>query len=168
VNVIIRPEENRDRESVWNVHRAAFETEAEANLVDVVVAPYGVVSLVAVCDNTIVGHVLFINLPIITDVGAVQALLLTSIAVLPSHQRRGIGSKLAEEGLVECRKLGQTIVMVLGHPEFFPRFGFSAALAERLKSPFPGKAWMAKELVPGALEGVVGRVADLTPFGQFA
>lgn len=164
----IRLEEDLDREAVWNVYRVAFQTEAEANLVNVAVTGgYGILSLVAVCDNQVVGHALFIRLPIITENEAIQAILLTSIAVLPSHQRRGIGSTLVEEGLAECRKMGCKIVMVLGHPKFFSRFGFSAELARRLESPYSGQAWMAIELVPGALEGVVGRIDHLTLFGQF-
>jgi putative acetyltransferase len=89
------------------------------------------------------------------------------MAVLPDFQRRGIGSKLVEAGLEACRKQGHKIVVVLGHPDFYPRFGFSAELAQPLKSPFGGgEAWMAMELVPGALEGVVGRVEYPPPFGS--
>ena len=167
--IVIRPETEQDRQAVWNVYRTAFETEAEANLVDVaVVGGYVVVSLVAVFDGQIVGHILFIKLPIITNVGAVQALSLAPMAVLPRYQRRGIGSKLVEAGLEACREKGHKIILVLGHPEFYPRFGFSAELARLLESPFGGEeAWMAMELAPGALAGVEGRVEYPPPFGMF-
>ena len=122
-------------------------------------------SLVAEEGGRVVGHILFSDLPIVTADGTVEALALAPLAVLPSHQRRGIGSLLVREGLRACREAGHRIVVVLGHPEFYPRFGFSAELAERLKSPFSGPAFMAAELVPGALEGVEGEVRYPPPFG---
>jgi len=165
--IVIRPETEQDRQAVWNVNRAAFDSDTEADLVDALRdGGYVEVSLVAECDDEIVGHILFSRLPIITKVGTVQALSLAPMAVLPSHQRRGIGSKLVEEGLAACRQQGHKIVVVVGHPEFYPRFGFSAELARPLGSPFGGgEAWMAMELVPGALLGVVGRVKYPPPFG---
>jgi putative acetyltransferase len=104
-------------------------------------------------------------LPILTDRGATPALALAPMAVLPAHQRRGIGSALVRRGLEICREQGARIVVVVGHPEFYPRFGFSAELARPLKSPFSGEIWMAAELIPAALEGVTGKVAYPPPFG---
>src|SRR5205807_1121913 len=93
------------------------------------------------------------------ETGVIEALALAPMAVRPSHQRRGIGTKLVEDGLRACREAGHKIVVVLGHPPFYRRFGFSASLAVPLSSPFSGGgSWMAVELVPGALAGVVGRV----------
>jgi putative acetyltransferase len=90
------------------------------------------------------------------------------MAVLPEFQRKGIGSALVRGGLEVCRAKGHGIVVVLCHPDFYPRFGFSSKLAERLDSPYGGgPSHMATELVPGALEGVVGRVAYSPPFGEF-
>ena len=87
------------------------------------------------------------------------------MAVLPSYQRQGIGSRLVEAGLEVCREKGCKIVVVLGHTEFYPRFGFTAELAQSLKSPFGGSdAWMSMELVSGALTGVEGRVEYPPPF----
>lgn len=106
---------------------------------------------------------------IATKAGTVDALSLAPMAVLPSHQRQGIGSRLVEAALEACREAGHRIVVVLGHPEFYPRFGFSAGLARPLESPFGGgEAWMALELVPGALGGVEGRVEFSLPFRAFA
>ncbi len=94
-----------------------------------------------------------------------DALSLAPMAVLPSHQRQGIGSRLVEAGLEACREKSCNIIVVLGHTEFYPRFGFSAELAQPLKSPFGGgDAWMAMELVPGVLAGVEGRVQYPAPF----
>jgi putative acetyltransferase len=122
--------------------------------------------MVAEVDGQVVGHILFSGLPIMTVVGIVEALSLAPMAVIPLRQGRGIGSMLVMEGLRACTEAGHRIVIVLGHPEFYPRFGFSAKLAaERLKSPFSGPAFMAVELVPGALEGVDGEVRYPPPFG---
>ena len=71
---------------------------------------------------------------------------------------------LVREGLRTCVEAGHRIVVVLGHPEFYSRFGFSAKLARRLKSPYSGPAFMALELVSGALEGVEGEVQYPPPF----
>src|SRR5947199_8417908 len=88
------------------------------------------------------------------------------MAVLPEQKRKGFGSALVREGLEVCRDQGHRIVVVLGHPDFYPRFGVSATLAEPLSSPFGGReAWMALELVPGALTGVTGWVRYPPPFG---
>jgi putative acetyltransferase len=91
---------------------------------------------------------------------------LAPLAVVPSHQRRGIGSLLVGEGLRACAEAGHRIVVVVGHPDFYPRFGFSAKLAERLKSPCSGPAFMTMELVAGALEDVEGEVRYPPPFGD--
>lgn len=133
------------------------------------IGPRGFVrlSLVAEVGGQIVGHILFSAVTIHTETGVIEALALAPMAVLPMHQRRGIGSKLVEEGLRACRDAGHKIVLVLGHPAFYPRFGFSAKLAEPLSSPFGGgEAWMAVELVPGALAGVAGRVEWPGPFSS--
>jgi putative acetyltransferase len=74
-----------------------------------------------------------------------------SIFVIKPYQRQGIGSRLIREGLRICADAGHRIVVVLGHADYYPRFGFSARLAERLKAPFSGPAFMALELVAGAL-----------------
>ena len=121
--------------------------------------------MVAEVEGRVVGHILFGELPIVTTEGPVGALSLAPVAVLPAHQGRGYGSALVREGLRSCLDAGHRIVVVLGHPEFYPRFGFSAKLAGPLRSPFPGPAFMALELAPGALEGVEGEVRYPPPFG---
>lgn len=167
MSVAIRREAKHDRAAIWNVNRAAFEGEAEADLVDALRdGGFSEVSLVAEVDGEIIGHILFSRVVIVTKAGTVDALSLAPMAVLPSHQRRGVGSRLVEAGLEVCREADHRIVVVLGHPEFYPRFGFSAELARRLESPFGGgEAWMALELVPGALERIEGRVEYSPPFG---
>lgn len=161
-----RPESPTDHEAIRQVNRLAFGQDEEARLVDALRdGGYVQVSLVAERDEQIVGHVLFSDLPIITDSGTVPALALAPMAVVPKFQRQGIGSELVRRGLNVCREQGHRIVIVLGHPEFYPRFGFSSDLARPLQSPFSGEAWMATELVPRALDGVAGRVEYPPPFG---
>jgi len=152
MSTVVRRETPEDRQAVWHVNRAAFETTDEANLVDALRdGGYVEVSLVAEVGGEIVGHILFSRVTIVTTVGTVDALSLAPMAVLPEHQRQGIGSKLVESGLETCRQGGHRIVVVLGHPDFYPRFGFSAETARPIESPFEGgEAWMAMELEPGA------------------
>jgi putative acetyltransferase len=80
------------------------------------------------------------------------------LAVLPEFQRQGIGSELVRRGLETCRERSKGIVLVLGDPTLYTRFGFSVESARWLQSPYSGDHWMALELVPGAVEGVRGVV----------
>jgi len=91
-----------------------------------------VVALVAVENDEIVGHILFSDLLIEAEQAVLHAVSLAPMAVLPDHQRRGIGSALVRQGLAICRERGKSIVVVLGHPAYYPRFGFSAELAQNL------------------------------------
>jgi putative acetyltransferase len=162
----VRPERPEDRDGIREVHRLAFGQEDEARLVDALRAGgYSRLSLVAAADSRAVGHLLFSDLPLVTAQGIVSALALAPLAVVPSHQRQGIGTRLVREGLQACAAAGHRIVVVLGHPAYYPRFGFSARLAEPLRAPFAGPAFMALELVPGALAGVAGQVRYPPPFG---
>jgi putative acetyltransferase len=164
-DVVIREETPADHPAVREVNRRAFGQDDEANLVDALRAgQYTRLSLVAERDG-IVGHLLFSRLPIETVVGTIEALALAPVAVLPERQRQGVGSQLIRQGIAMCRERGYRIVVVLGHADYYPRFGFSAALAERLRSPFTGPHFMALELVPGALVGVEGDVRYPPPFG---
>jgi putative acetyltransferase len=166
---IIRPETPADLESIRHVNCLAFGQDAEARLVDALrEGGYVRASLVAEEVGQVVGHILFSELPIISEKGTTRALALAPMAVLPESQRQGIGSALVRKGLEYCRDQGHRIVMVLGHPNFYPRFGFSAKLAESISSPFGGgEAWMGLELVAGALSGEVGRAEYPSPFSAF-
>jgi putative acetyltransferase len=167
MNIPVRPEAATDHESIRHVNRLAFDQDDEARLVDALrEGAYVRVSLVAEQAGQVVGHILFSDLPIITEGGTVPAVALAPMAVLPDFQNRGIGSALVRRGLEDCQEQGHRIVVVVGHPRFYPRFGFTSKLAACLASPFSGKeAFMAVELVPGALDGVKGRVQYPPPFG---
>ena len=147
----IRAESMADATAVRHVNELAFGQPDEADLVDRLRRTGHVVaSLVAEIEHTLVGHILFSRLPI--DAGrSIHGAALAPVAVLPRWQRQGIGSALIRAGLHACRAAGIEAVIVLGHPGYYPRFGFSAALAERLRAPFAGPAFMALELVPDAL-----------------
>jgi putative acetyltransferase len=164
---MIRLETAADRAAIFEVNRLAFGQDGEATLVDALRdGGYVCASLVAECGGQVVGHILFSDMAIITETGALAALALAPMAVLPEFQNRGIGSAMVRRGLEHCREQGHRIVTVLGHPNFYPRFGFSAKLAESIASPFgAGDSWMALELVAGSLRGVVGRVEYAPPFG---
>jgi putative acetyltransferase len=162
---IIRPETAADHAAIREMNRLAFGGEGEARLVDALRdGGYARISLVAEVDGRVVGHILFSVLTIATRQGEIEALSLAPMAVVPSHQRRGIGSSLVREGLRACREAGHRIAIVLGSPEFYPRFGFSAELAEPLRSSYSGPAFMAVELVPDALKGIEGEVRYPPPF----
>jgi putative acetyltransferase len=169
IEVRIRPETAGDEGAIRDVNRRAFEGEAEAGLVDALRARNDVrASLVAEEAGRVVGHILFSDLSIVTAHETVAALALAPMAVTPERQRLGIGSALVREGLRVCREQGHRIVVVLGHPEFYPRFGFAPERAVRLRSPYAGPAFMALELVPGALEGVEGEVRYAAPFDDLS
>jgi len=166
---LIREEIPDDRAAVAELNRMAFGGDCEAQLLGRLRSDgLVIVSLVALQDDEIVGHVMFSELVIESESGVIQAASLAPMAVTPKRQRRGIGSALVRRGLEICREHGQSIVVVVGHPEYYPRFGFSAELARNLHGPFSGKAWMALELVSGSLAGVRGTVRYPEAFGIVA
>ena len=158
----VRLEGHTDVDAIRTVNREAFGGEAEVELVDALRANGdAAVSLVAETDTGLVGHILFSRLPVHAPGTEVAAVALAPMSVLPEWQRRGVGSALVRTGLDRCRNAGFEAVVVLGHPAYYPRFGFSTDLAEQLQAPFSGPAFMALELVPGALrDGGVVRYPD--------
>jgi putative acetyltransferase len=166
----IRPERPDDAGAIRAVHVAAFGQPAEADLVEALrESGDAVFSVVAEDDGRIVAHVLFSRLAIHLDGDRiVAALALAPMAVAPERQRQGVGSALLTEALRGCRARAERIVIVVGHVDFYPRFGFSRARAAGLDSEFQCEAFMALELEPGALNGVSGRVEYAPAFGRFA
>ena len=119
-----------DAAGIRAIHEASFEGDAEARLVERLVADgLSVASVVATTGGAIVGHVLFSALPIRTDLGDdIRAASLAPLAVLPSHRRRGAGVALVHHGLALCRGRGIAAALVLGDPAYYHRFGFRARL----------------------------------------
>lgn len=155
----IRVEGPGDREQIGGVHTVAFGRADEAELI-VSLRSEGAVlaSFVAEEAGRVVGHVLFSRMFIDAQDRSIAAVALAPLAVRPERQRVGIGGALVRHGLAWLRDSGESIAIVLGHPSYYPRFGFSGGAAERLESPFRKEAFMALELEPGALRGISGRV----------
>ncbi len=148
-----------DIEAIAALNRAAFGGGEEVEIIDRLCRD-GLVALSLVDRDAgaIVGHVLFSELEVTVDGNAVRAVALAPMAVMPTRQREGIGSRLVRHGLDVLKDRGCEAVIVLGHPDYYPRFGFSAARAAKLAAPFSGPAFMALELKPGALAGASGTV----------
>ena len=134
--VTIRPEQPDDVPAVRRVHEAAFPTAEEANLVDRLRANgKAFVSLVAHDETGIIGHILFS--PVTFDPPAsVVALGLAPMAVLPGHEKHGVGRRLVQNGLAECHARGACMVVVLGDPPYYGRFGFERASRHGLRNEF--------------------------------
>jgi putative acetyltransferase len=164
--VILRRENPEERGAVRSLNEAAFGRPDEADLVERLRNEGAVLaSFVAEAEKRIVGHILFSRMLIETASGPMSAVALAPMAVLPEQQRRGVGGQLIRHGLDWLRGRGEHVVLVLGHPDYYPRFGFSSDRARFLASPFPAEAFMALELLPGALDGVRGTVRYPDAFG---
>jgi putative acetyltransferase len=156
----IRPEADADRPAIYSVNKAAFETSAEANLVDTLRAKAGqLISLVAEIDEQIVGHIFFSAVSL-TERPELSLMGLGPMAVLPKHQRQGVGSALVREGLKRCKQQGYEAVVVVGHPEYYPRFGFVPASRYGIRCEYdvPDDVFMIVELVAGTLWGASGLI----------
>jgi putative acetyltransferase len=113
----------------------------------------------------IAGHILFSRMSIETTDKSIAAVALAPLAVIPKFQRQGIGTMLTAHGLDWLREQSEQIVLVLGHPDYYQRFGFSTDKARLIESPFNPKSFMALELKPHALEGIRGKVRYPDAFG---
>jgi putative acetyltransferase len=151
---------------IAELSRAAFGTGAEGNLISRL-RENGMVliELVALDQAEIIGHILFSRLGVEVDGRSLISASLAPMAVREDRRLQGIGAQLILRGLASLRAQGCEAVIVLGHPSYYPRFGFSAALASKLAAPFKGDAFMALELVPGALAGHGGSVSYPSVFG---
>jgi putative acetyltransferase len=140
----IRREKSNDRNAIRHINEVAFENGPEGTIVDKLRENCDVyISFVALREDNIVGHILFT--PVTLDNGDVIGMGLAPMAVLPSHQGQGIGSKLVRYGLEYLRKSGWPFVIVLGHPAYYPRFGFEPASHYGLRSQWedvPDEAFM--------------------------
>ncbi|HZL09565.1 MAG TPA: N-acetyltransferase [Prolixibacteraceae bacterium] len=175
--IIIRKEVPDDYQRVFELTEKAFETmeisdHNEGKLVenlrksDMFISD---LSLVAEQNKQVVGHVLFT--PVLIDNGQelFESLTLAPVSVLPEYQNQGIGSKLINEGHRIARQLGFTSVIVVGHAEYYPRFGYKPASVWKIRAPFElpsDDVFMALELKEGALNKISGKVVFPEEFTQ--
>ena len=161
-NLTLRGEQPGDISAIEAINLQAFGHPGEANLVNALrpSLPRPDYSRVALLDGKPVGHILFSPILIETGQRDEPALALAPMAVLPEDQGQGIGSALVRDGLEMLRQIGERIVVVLGHSDFYPRFGFQTASKYGIRAPFevPDPAFMVIELQPGALQGIQGTV----------
>ena len=165
--MIIREERQGDEARIRGVNVAAFEKSLEADLVDALrrqATP--LVSLVAEDDANVIGHILFSPVTLASDPRLIL-MGLAPMAVVPSRQRQGVGSTLVREGLERCRQLNVAAVVVLGHSEYYPRFGFLPAVRLSLRSEYdvPEEVFMVRELRDGVFRGLSGTIRYHPVFG---
>jgi putative acetyltransferase len=166
LSLIIREERPDDLSAVHLLLRQAFGRDDEAKLVSRLRDDGAIAAaLIAEGDGNIVGHLVLSWLPTQIDGRPVRAVALAPMAVRPAQQRRGVGSRMVAASIAKAKEIGAEAIIVLGHPAYYPRFGFSSDLAVKLAAPFSGPAFMALELVPGAVAGVSGTVAYPPAFG---
>ena len=164
--ISIRPEEPKDHAAVHAINLAAFEGGPEADLVDTLRPSCpDHLSLVAEEGGKVLGHILFTPVMVESPDGAVEGMGLAPMAVIPERQRGGIGSALVRRGLELMRDRSCPFVIVLGHPEYYPRFGFERASSYGLRSQWegvPDEAFLVTVLTNGVLpaEGGVARYRD--------
>ena len=165
----IRQETTADYRAVYALNEVAFGQKDESELVEKIRKGYYFIpelSLVAEVDGQIAGHILFSKIKIKSDM-EFESLSLAPMAVLPEFQKKGVGGSLITEGLKKARGLGYESVIVLGHKEYYPKFGFEKASKWEIVCPFevPDGSFMAIELISGALSGKAGTVVYPKEFG---
>jgi predicted N-acetyltransferase YhbS len=164
LNVIIRQEKESDFPDVYSLIKNAFSQDDEAKLVEQLRNSDSFIpalSLVAEIKNKITGHILFTKIKIRESAGReYDSLALAPLAVMPEFQKKGIGGRLIFFGLNKAKELGHKSVIVLGHEDYYTKFGFIPAHRWKIKSPFdvPAGAFMGLELVKDGLKNVKGTV----------
>ncbi len=161
MKIQIRQATTEDINPIKKINTAAFETQAEARLVDTLRdSGIPLISLVAEVDERIVGHILFSPVTLSDKSADVKIAGLAPMAVMPDHQNQGIGTALVRKGLQHCKSKEYQAAVVLGHPDYYPRFGFVPGSRFGIKSEYdvPDEVFMVKELVAGILTGYSGVV----------
>jgi predicted N-acetyltransferase YhbS len=157
VGVFIRKSTSCDYENISKVNDLAFNRKQEGELiVNLRKRPEFMadLSLVAEFENKIIGHILFFPIHILSESLKISTLSLAPMSVMPDYQNKGLGENLIKTGLIKAGELRFSSVVVLGHPKYYPKFGFKKASTWKIKAPFdaPDEAMMAIELKPGSLD----------------
>lgn len=162
-DIEIRHEDQGDYTGIRMVNDLAFGQPDEGKMIEKLrhnprFVPQ--LSLVALCDGRIVGHILFFPISISSADHRETSLSLAPMAVHPDYQKKGIGGRLVEEGMAVARSLGFQSIIVLGHAGYYPRFGFQPASKWGIRPPLeaPDEAFMAMELSDNSLQGQAGVV----------
>ena len=157
--LIIRTEQEHDEKEVAHILQQAFGGTDEVLLVERLrKSGIPLIALVAEKDDTLVGYILFSPVTLENTSVAISIAGLAPMAVLPTWQNKGIGSKLVEAGLEECNKVGYEAIVVLGHSQFYTRFGFVSSVAHNIHSEYdvPPEVFMIKPLTERSLEDCAG------------
>jgi len=168
LEIEVLPETSSDVDGIRRLNQAAFNTADEARLVDLLrqqANPF--ISLIARSGDSVVGHIAFS--PVSVDSATHTVLMgLAPMAVTPARQRQGIGSALVAAGLNECRVVGAEAVFVLGHPQYYPRFGFNPADDYGIGCEYdvPSDTFLAFEICEGALASITGTLRYHSAFGS--
>jgi len=163
VSVKVRPAEEPDYQDIYKINREAFGGYNEAMLVANLRSTNNFIpglSLVAEIEGQVVGYILFSRVLLETQDGELPILALAPLAVIPKHQNQGVGTALVKQGLKVCLQYGEKVVVVLGHADFYPRFGFTQACSKGVQAPFPvpDNIYMLIELTPDVLKDISGTV----------
>ena len=167
MNISIRKSTDKEIKQVLKVNRLAFNNEKEPELVynllhDKTAMPF--VSLVAFCDEEMVGHILFTKCTFHGNPESLSIYILAPLAIIPSSQKKGIGGMLIKEGHRVLKEMEVYVAVVIGHMDYYPRYGYIPdAKALGIETPYPipeevKDAWMVHELKPMSLKSVKGRV----------
>ena len=171
MNILIRPETKSDYPAVKKVNDLAFNQPNEGILVEKLrnnPAFIPELSLVAEYESTIIGHILFFPISILNDTRISHSLALAPMSVLPEYQKKGVGSELVLTGLNTAAKSGYRSVIVLGHKDYYPKFGFRPASNWNIQAPFEVRpeSFMAIELSCCGLKGISGTVKYPPEFNE--
>jgi putative acetyltransferase len=163
MRMVIREEAPADIAAIRRLEAAAFDTDAEAKLVDALRAAGALtLSLVAEAeaDGKIVGHIAFSPVVVSSPRRTSRGVGLGPMAVAPARQRQGIGGRLIDDGVRRLREAGHRFCVVLGHAEYYPRHGFARGSDRgiRWERPVPDDVFFVRELTPDGLAGVSGTV----------
>jgi putative acetyltransferase len=163
MNILIRSETVIDFYSIAQVNDIAFGGKSESELISKLRNTQNFItefSIIAEIDENIIGHILFYPINIETKTGLIPTVALAPMSVLPKYQNKGVGTKLVQYGLQKCKERGFESVTVLGHANYYPKFGFEPASKWGIYSDFDvaDEVFMSMELKEDALVKVAGKV----------